>query len=168
MAKIVTLEILVDSDDEAQIADGLNDMLRTAQLPVDPDDADARSWIIDWRLAVCGDQLRLQPLPPSVEDAIVNDTYSEGDAFPSSAAPLHPGLEYELIASDPKAMDSLWIGVPSHCDREEGGDLSVLVKRTHEGVILDVWPASQENQGEILSSAAAMFADAPHPEEAVA
>jgi len=62
----------------------------------------------------------------------------------------------------------LWIGVPSHCDREEGGDLSVLVKRTHEGVILDVWPASQENQGEILSSAAAMFADAPHPEEAVA
>jgi len=65
-------------------------------------------------------------------------------------------------------MDSLWIGVPSLCDRQEGGDLSVLVKRTHEGVILDVWPASQENHGEILSSAAAMFADAPQPEEAVA
>ena len=138
MAKIVTLEILVDSDDESEIADGLNDMLRTAQLPVDPDDADARSWIIDWRLGVCGDQLRLQSISPSVEDAIVNGTYSEGDAFPSTAAPLHPGLEYELIATDPKAVDSLWIGVPSLCDREEGGDLSVLVKRTHEGVILDV------------------------------
>ena len=49
MAKIVTLEILVDSDDESEIADGLNDMLRTAQIPVDPDDADARNWIIDWR-----------------------------------------------------------------------------------------------------------------------
>ncbi len=34
MAKIVTLEILVDSDNESEIADGLNDMLRTAQLPV--------------------------------------------------------------------------------------------------------------------------------------
>ena len=168
MAKIVTLEILVDSDNESEIADGLNEMLRTAQLPVDPDDADARSWIIDWRLGVCGDQLRLQSITPSVEDAIVNDTYSEGDAFASTAAPMHPGLEYELIATDPKAMDSLWIGVPSLCDREEGGDLSVLLKRTHEGVILDVWPASQEEPGEILSSAAAMFADAPQPEEVVA
>lgn len=168
MAKIVTLEILVDSDDESEIAGGLNDMLRTAKLPVDPDDADARSWIIDWRLGVCGDQLRLQSISPSVEDAIVNDTYSEGDAFPSTAAPLHPGLEYELVATDPKAMDSLWIGVPSLCDQEEGGDLSVLLKRTHEGVILDVWSASQEEHGEILSSAAAMFADAPQPEEVVA
>ena len=168
MAKIVTLEILVDSDDESTIAEGLTEMLQTAQLPVDPDDPDARSWIIDWRLAVCGNQLRLQPIPPSIEDAIVNDTYSEGDAFPSSTAPLHPGLEYELLATDPKAMDSLWIGVPSLCDHQEGGDLSVLLKRTHEGVIVDVWPASQEEQSEILSSAAAMFADAPQPEKAVA
>ena len=88
MAKIVTLEVLVDSDDESEIADGLNEMFRTAQLPVDPDNADARSWIIDWRLGVCGDQLRLQSISPSIEDAIVNDTYSEGDAFPSTAAPL--------------------------------------------------------------------------------
>ena len=168
MAKIVTLEILVDSDDESKIADGLTEMLQTAQLPVDPDDPDARSWIIDWRLGVCGNQLRLQPIPPSIADAIVNDTYSEGDAFPSSAAPLHPGLEYELLATDTKAMDSLWIGVPSLCDHQEGGDLSVLLKRTHEGVIVDVWPASQDERSEILSSAAAMFADAPQPEEAVA
>lgn len=168
MAKIVTLEILVDSDDESEIADGLNEMFRTAQLPVDPADVDARSWIKDWRICVCGDQMRLQDIPPSVEDAIVNDTYSEGDAFPASAAPLHPGLEYELIATDPKAMDSLWIGVPAHCDKEEGGGLSVLLKRTHEGVIVDVWPASQEEQSEILSSAAAMFADVSQPEEAVA
>ena len=36
MARIVTLEILVDSDNEPEISDGLNEMLRTAQLPVDP------------------------------------------------------------------------------------------------------------------------------------
>ena len=165
MAKIVTLEILVDSDNEAEISDGLNEMLRTAQLPVDPNDPDARSWIIDWRLGVGTGQLRLQSIPPSVEDAIVNDSYIEGEAFPSTAAPLHPGLEYELLATEPKAMDSLWIGVPALCDKGEGSDLSVLVKRTHEGVIVDVWPASMEDQNvAVLDSAAVMFADAV-PEE---
>lgn len=164
MAKIVTIEVLVDSDDESEIADGLNEMLRTAQIPVNPDDIDAQSWIIDWRLCVCGNQMRLQAIPPSVEDAIVNDTYTEGEAFPASVAPLHPGLEYALIATAPKEMDSLWIGVPAHCDRLEGGDLSVLLKRTHEGLIVDVWPANQEDQSEILSSAAAMFADVAQPE----
>lgn len=168
MPKIVTLEILVDSDNDAEISDGLNEMLRTAQLPVDPNDPDARSWIIDYRLGVCGDQLRLQSIPPSVEDAIVNGTYRQGAAFPSTAAPLHPGLEYELLATEPKAMDSLWIGVPALCDKEEGSDLSVLVKRTHEGVIVDVWPASMEDQnGEVLDSAAVMFADAASPEPTI-
>ena len=165
MAKIVTLEVLVDSDNESEIADGVNEMLRTAQLPVDPDDADARSWIIDWRVDFCGGLLRTQPLSLSVEDAIVNDTYSEGDAFASTAVPLHPGLEYELIVSDPKAMDSLWITVPALCDKTEGGDLSVLLKRTHEGVLLDVWPASQEDCNGVLGSAGVMFSDAPQPEE---
>lgn len=87
MAKIVTLEILVDSNNESEISDGLNEMLRTAQTPVDPDDADAGNWIIDWRLGYCGGQLRTQDIPASVEDAIVNGTYSEGDAFPSNVRP---------------------------------------------------------------------------------
>ena len=164
MAKIVTLEILVDSDNESEISDGLNDMLRTAQTPVDPDDVDARSWIIDWRLGYGGGLLRTQDISVSIEDAIVNGTYSEGDAFPSQSVPLHPGFEYSLLATDAKAMDSLWITVPALCDKTEGGDLSVLLKRTHEGAIVDIWPAKQEDQAEILSTAAAMFADVPMPE----
>ena len=166
MAKIVTLLILVDEDDDSRIADGLNDMLRTAAQPVDPDDADARSWIIDWRLAWAGDQMLLQPVPDEVADAICNDTYIEGDAFPGQAVPLLPGFEYDLIATDPKAMDSLWITVPAHRPTEEGGDLSVLVKRTHEGAIVDIWPTSQEDGKECLSSAAAEFSDASRAEEA--
>lgn len=165
MAKIITLEILVDSDDESAIADGLNDMLRAAQLPVDPDNSDQRSWVIDWRLAVSGGQMRLQSIPADVEDSIVNEAYSEGDAFRSTSAPLHPGIEYELLVESPNDADSLWIGVPSMMDRTEGGDLSVLLKRTHEGAIVDIWPASQEGGREILSSAAALYSDAALPEE---
>ena len=165
MATLVTLEILVDSDNESEIADGLNDMPRNAQSPVDPDNPDARSWVKDWRLGYCGGNLRLQDIPASVQDAIDKDTYSEGDAFPSSSVPLHPGLKYDLVASAPEAMDSLWISVPAHCSKGEGGDLSVLLKRTHEGVIIDVWPDSQEDASSPLCSAAALFADAPAPEE---
>lgn len=164
MAKLVTLQLLVDSDDEASIADGVNEMLRNAQLPANRPDEDARSWLIDWRLGFCGGNLLLQPISASIEDAIVNNTYSEGDAFPSAAAPLHPGFEYELLASDPAQMDSLWITVPSHQEPSEAGDLSVLLKRTHEGVIVDVWPTRQEDAGELLASTAAMYADAALPE----
>lgn len=168
MAKIVTLELLVNSDDESEIADGLNDMLRAAQSPVDPDQDGITPWIVDWRLGYCGGQLRLQSLPAFVDASVAKGDYAEGDAFPSSSVPLHPGFEYELAVADPKAMDSLWIGVPSLCDKEEGGDLSVLVKRTHEGVIVDIWPASQEDGDESLASAAAMFSDAPRTEEEAA
>lgn len=68
MAKIVTLQILVDDDDESRIADALNDMLRSAAQPVDPDDADARSWIVDWRLAWAADQLLAQPVSAAIAD----------------------------------------------------------------------------------------------------
>lgn len=159
MAKIVTLQILVDEDDEARIADGLNDMLRTAATPVDPDDADARSWIIDWRLGYAGGSLMLQDVPAEIDDAICNDTYSEGEAFPGQSAPLLPGFEYSLSVSAPAAMDSLWITVPSCRPQDEGSDLSVLLKRTDEGLIVDVWPAGGEN-GELIASIGVEFSDA--------
>ena len=167
MAKIVTLQILVDDNDEARIADGLNEMLRTAAQPVDPDDADARSWIIDYRLGYAGGDLMLQDVPAELEDAICNGTYSEGEAFPSSAAPLLPGFEYDLVVKEPSAMDSLWIGVPSGVAQDEAGDLSVLVKRTHEGVIVDIWPAANED-GESLASVGVMFSDAAPVEQIAA
>ena len=167
MAKLVTLQILVDEEDESRIADGLNDMLREAAKPVDPDDEDGRSWIIDWRLAWCGDQMLTQSVSEKINDAICNGTYSEGDAFPGQSVPLLPGFEYDLIATDPKVLDSLWITVPSLRPQDEGGDLSVLLKRTHEGAIVDIQPTNQEDRQEILATTAAEFSDATHPEEAV-
>ena len=167
VAKLVTLQILVDEEDESRIADGLNDMLREAAKPVDPDDADGRSWIIDWRLAWCDDQMLTQSVSEEINDAICNGTYSEGDAFPGQSVPLLPGFEYDLIATDPKVLDSLWITVPSLRPKDEGGDLSVLLTRTHEGAIVDIQPTNQEDRQEILATTAAEFSDATHPEEAV-
>ncbi len=78
MAKLVTLQILVDEEDESRIADGLNDMLREAAKPVDPDDADGRSWIVDWRLAWCDDQMLTQSVSEEINDAICNGTWPSG------------------------------------------------------------------------------------------
>lgn len=167
VAKLVTLQILVDEEDENRIADGLNDMLREAAKPVDPENDGGHSWIIDWRLAWCGNQMLTQSVSEEINDAICNGTYSEGDAFPGRSVPLLPGFEYDLIATDPKVLDSIWIAVPSHRPKDEGGDLSVLLKRTHEGAIVDIQPANQEDRQEILSTAVAEFSDAAHPEEAV-
>ena len=159
MAKIITLQILVDDDDEARIADGLNDMLRCAAQPVDPDDADARSWIVDWRLAWAADQLLAQPVSATIADAICNDTYSEGDAFQEQDVPLLPGFQYRLATLDAPAMDSLLVTVDSHLPPHEGGDLSVLLKRTHEGVIVDIWPAGLDGANECIATAAVAFSD---------
>ena len=64
-------------------------------------------------------------------------------------------------------MDSLWISVPSGAAQDEAGDLSVLVKRTHEGVIVDIWPAANED-GECLASVGVMFSDAVQAEPVAA
>ncbi len=167
MAKIVTLQILVDDNDEARIAEGLNEMMRTAAQPVDPDDADGGSWVVDWRLGFSGGTLMLQDVSPEVEDAICNDTYEEGQAFPFQSASILPGFEYDLVVGDPSSMDSLWIGVPSGAAQHEAGDLSVLLKRTHEGVIVDIWPANGED-GESLASVGVMFGDAASAEPVAA
>ncbi len=160
MAKIVTLQILVDEDAPQTIEDGLNDMLRTAALPVDPNDADGRSWIIDWRITWDNGQMILQSVPEEINDAICNDTYAEGEAFQEQPLPLIPGIEYSVVATAPKAMDSLWITVPAHRPEGEGGDLSLLLKRTDEGAIVDIWPAGQEDCNGVLATAAAEFSDA--------
>jgi hypothetical protein len=157
MAKLVTLQILVDEDEEGNITDGLNEMLRSAATPVDPDDADARSWIVDWRLAWGDSGEMILPVPEEINDAICNGTYSEGDAFPGQSVPLLPGFDYTLIASSPTAMDSLWIKVPALRPPDEGGDLAVQVKRTHEGVIIDV---RHGLDCDLMASVACEFSDA--------
>lgn len=73
MAHIVTVHILVDDPrGEAAVTDGLNEMFRTSQEPVDPDGDDS-PFVLDWAFG------EIKPVPVELEDAIVNETYEEGD-----------------------------------------------------------------------------------------
>lgn len=78
----------------------------------------------------------------------------------SPTVPLSPGFEYELVAEDPDAVDSFWLSIPCKRPPDDGGDLAVYVKRTHEGVIVDVLPGNSDGINDSLGSVAVGFADA--------
>lgn len=65
MAKIVTVSLVVDEDNDDIIERGLSVLFEHAE----------RDWLIDWRYTDS------TPLPVALADAIVNDTYGPGDAF---------------------------------------------------------------------------------------
>jgi hypothetical protein len=72
MAYIATINIVVDETEEARLYDGINEMLRTAQEPVEEDGA---PWIVDWAFT------SVEHVNEALNDAICNATYAEGDAF---------------------------------------------------------------------------------------
>ena len=70
MAQIITVRILCDAATDSETIDGINEMLRTAQIPVENGD---EPWIIDWEIGEC------KPASEDIDDSICNDTYAEGD-----------------------------------------------------------------------------------------
>jgi hypothetical protein len=72
MAYLVTVNILIDESDASRVVDGINDMLKEAQEPVEDG---GESWIVDWSF----DSVDLGA--EELNDTICNETYSEGDAF---------------------------------------------------------------------------------------
>lgn len=73
MAYIATVHLLVDAAADFEVFDGLNEMLRAAQLPVDEANPDEEQFIVDWAI----DDPR--PVAESLNHAICNKTYEEGD-----------------------------------------------------------------------------------------
>jgi hypothetical protein len=73
MAYIATIKILVDATNEAEVYDGINEMLRDAQMG-GPNGED-RGWVVDWKFE------SVDPSNESLNDSIINETYTEGDAF---------------------------------------------------------------------------------------
>jgi hypothetical protein len=153
MAKIITLQVLVDMPDDETIEQCL---VATFAKAMREDDS-----IVDYRLKdTYGDnEMYASPIPAEIEDAICNGTYSPGDAFRSGSFVLPTGKDYEFGPNDSAqrdCIDSVWITVPPPAplsDLPEGvtGNLSVYVRRTHEGVIVDVWAHGAEDGGSIDS-----------------
>lgn len=77
MAKIVTIDLLVDDDEDCRICDGINEMLRDWTQP--QGEGGVYGWLIDY--AIVGHNLGMRDIPAHIEDSIVNETYEEGDAF---------------------------------------------------------------------------------------
>lgn len=75
MARLVTVELLVDMTSDAAIADLLNEHLRPLQHAYCVD-MEEDSWLVDYRI-----NFPVKRIPAELEDAIVNDTYEEGDAW---------------------------------------------------------------------------------------
>ena len=72
MAYMVNLRVLIGDGDQSRITDGINEMLRTAQQPVEEG---GEQWIVDWQI------LSVDPVTSAIDDSICNETYAEGDAF---------------------------------------------------------------------------------------
>lgn len=92
MAHLVVVQILVDEHEESRVVDGINEMLKTAQQPVEEG---GPSWIVDWSIASARKTLK------ELDDSLVNEIYAEGDAFrnwvafsASEASSLESGSGY--------------------------------------------------------------------------
>lgn len=75
MAKLVTIQLLVSENDESDIIDGLNDVLRTITHPMGSGSAEG-SFILDYTVPS-----RARDVPAAIEDSISAGNYTEGSAF---------------------------------------------------------------------------------------
>lgn len=73
MAYIATVKILLDEANESNVYDGINEILRDAQMG-GPNGED-RGWVVDWKFE------SIESANESLNDSIANETYAEGDAF---------------------------------------------------------------------------------------
>lgn len=124
MAKIITLQVLVDEDAEGTITNKLLGMLQAAATP---DAGEAYGWLVDWKLLSDGWLIK-SDVPAEIHDAICNETYVAGDAFEGNMA--LPDADYVLSDS------TAWFTV---------GNVSLRV--TNDGETLNVYafPYGQED-----------------------
>lgn len=73
MAHIATIKVLVDEHDENAVYDGINEILRDAQMG--GPNGENRNWVVDWAFS------SVNEANESLKDSIANKTYAEGEAF---------------------------------------------------------------------------------------
>lgn len=74
MAQLVTLKLVIDDTNEENVYDGLNEMFRASQLPVDPM-IDSKPWIVDWSIS------DVSETAPVLDKLIASGRYEEDKAF---------------------------------------------------------------------------------------
>lgn len=76
MAYIAIVKILVGAANESAVCDGLNEFLHEVEMDSPNGEAPL---VIDWKY------VSVEPIAHEIEDSIRNETYEEGDTFPSEA-----------------------------------------------------------------------------------
>lgn len=176
MAKIVTVQLLVDAVSDAGVEEAIRAILESQRELYWNTDAEGN--LVDFRLHGEGrnEGLYASDLDPAIEDAIVNATYQPGDAFRSPGMVLPSGKDYALGQTTPAVRgengDSIWVAIaPAEplSDAHEGatGAIALQLKRTHEGVIVDAY-THETPYSQALGSVAVEFADAVPAQPAVA
>lgn len=119
MAHIATLKILVDAVTENEVYDALNELFRNTQVT---DEDEPQGIIIDWAFD------NVTPVSAALEDAITNETYSEGDAFIDSPR-AQPSQAMEMLALATTALRDLSAGYPAkEISGRSGMGLTTLLK----------------------------------------
>lgn len=142
MPRIVTLQLLVEADDDASAVNVIDRALQPMMQQRLPD-----SRLIDFRLYGIGDKA----LEPYVATAVIPEPYTSGAGFPTMQMAL-PARSF-AFPQDPTGQaqrdcaDRLHIEVfaPNDPENPPGvtGNMEVQINRTHEGIILDVWAGDQ-------------------------
>jgi uncharacterized protein YacL (UPF0231 family) len=124
MAKIVNVQLLVNSDDQAQIADGLNNALREVVHPMGSGGAEG-SFILDYHFP---DQLNLASVTAEIEQSIKALDYVESSAFAATSAKDHYLLQ---IAGD---VDPIIHGPFANADELLEAARAVYAARDEDGL----------------------------------
>lgn len=155
MAKIVTVQLLVNDEDD----DKIETVIEAAMQDV----VGHHSTVLDYRLKDSGgdNELYLSPVLPEIQARIDRGIYAPGDVFKTPAFSLPAGKDYDWpedrnADKQRECIDSIWISIPppSPVDFDvEGvtGTLSVYIKRTWEGAFIEVTARGCEDDGPLAS-----------------
>lgn len=165
MARIVTLQLLVEADDDTAAANLIDRALQPLMQQYVPD-----SRLIDFRLYGIGIDT-LQPyvsrVDPATDAAVASKTRcTMGLCFPTMQMALPIGRTFAM-AHDPtgeaqrEGNDRLYVEVFAHPEPDfpvgAPGSIDVHLNRTHEGVIVDLYAAGTNR---CIGTTCAEFSDA--------
>lgn len=138
MAKVVTLQILVDAESGSDAENVLNKLLEPLKGSYRHDGKQCASRVIDYKLADGNGEIYATPVLAEVDDAISNKDYVDGQAFrePDSHLELPNGHTYNIGAG------SLWLNASTHGQSTSG--VTLYVRRDFHGVTVTAYKIGRE------------------------
>ena len=138
MAKVVTLQILVDAESGGDAENALNELLGPLKDSFRRAGKQSASRVIDFKLTDGNDELYATPVLAEVDAAISDETYVDGQAFraPDNHLELPNGHTYNIGA------ESLWLNATMHGKSTSG--VTLYINRDFHGVTVNAYKIGRE------------------------